>query len=185
MGNAKARLQEWVQKRLKGTQATPPAYRVIEELGQSHAKSFAVECSFALPGAAERLVFNSARHKTKKLAEAHAATVALISIRVEPPPPHLRHLLGDEAMPQAPDPSADPSADPSGGASGGASAGGGGAGDGAAEPSSRYRNRADGAGADEGEARSEPHGGGLGLDRATVFPFGDLAAPYEGITEQP
>jgi ribonuclease-3 len=63
----KSRLQEVVQSRWQLT----PSYRLIEETGPDHAKTFTVEVQ------AGRRVLGSGRGKSKKLAETEAARAAL------------------------------------------------------------------------------------------------------------
>jgi ribonuclease-3 len=78
LGNYKSALQEHLQ----AIRAESPVYRVVDESGPDHRKSFLVEASFVLPEGEIGPQFAVGSGSTKKLAEQDAARRALEMLRV-------------------------------------------------------------------------------------------------------
>jgi ribonuclease-3 len=69
--DAKTRLQEWLQ----GRQKPLPVYRLVEETGEDHAKTFRVSCTLAQPELVTEGEGNSRRGAEQAAAEAAMAAI--------------------------------------------------------------------------------------------------------------
>ncbi len=72
--DAKTRLQEWLQ----GRQKPLPAYELIAEIGEDHAKTFRVSCTLAQPPLVSEGEGSSRRSAEQAAAEAALAAIAVL-----------------------------------------------------------------------------------------------------------